>query len=111
MLKRIAALACCALLAGCLYDWSVDKAKDAGGDAMGNSDKDCALGSCNFVCPANTTCTDTCSGGSCTMTCAAGSTCDLSCSGGSCIMTCEQGASCTASCAGGGCLCTGVACP
>lgn len=74
----------------------------AGGCRIGNSTNDCATGA-TCVCDGIGNCERTCTGGDCDFVCRGIGNCILDCPGGGCSMSCMGTGNCTLACAGGGC--------
>src|SRR5690606_34134606 len=68
-------------------------------DGIGNCERSCPEGGCEFICRGIGNCILSCEGGGCSMACSGTGNCTLDCPGGDC----------TANCSGltGNCICTG----
>jgi hypothetical protein len=68
-------------------------------DGIGNCERSCPEGGCEFICSGIGNCILSCEGGGCSMACQGTGNCTLDCPGGDC----------TADCSGltGNCICTG----
>ena len=61
---------------------------------IGNCDRECPSGGCDFVCRGTTNCNFTCTGGDCSVACENTGNCILECSGGDCDITCDSTGNC-----------------
>jgi hypothetical protein len=65
---------------------------------IGNCERSCPEGDCDFVCDGIGNCILSCEGGGCSMACQGTGNCTLDCPGGGCTTDCEVT---------GNCICTG----
>lgn len=63
-------------------------------DGIGNCDRSCTGGNCDFVCRGIGNCLLSCEGGGCDVTCEGTGNCILDCAGGSCSQTCDGTGTC-----------------